>query len=48
MLHYIIKIRRSKVWWRVTLLRGGLVSTYSFVMPMLIDWLRDTFKEEKK
>jgi hypothetical protein len=47
MLYYILKIKRSRVWWRVQVFKDGLVSNYSYVMPMLVDWLRDILRGKK-
>lgn len=47
MLYFIVKLKRSHVWWRVQVFKDGLVTNYSYVMPMLIDWLRDMLRKKK-
>lgn len=47
MLFFIIKLRRSKAWWRVELIKNKLVHTYSFVWPLVFDWLKDVVKGRK-
>lgn len=44
MLHLIIRIKRAKYWWRVTVHDKGLVENFAFIHRLLIDWLRSTLK----
>lgn len=47
MLQYLIKIRRSRAWWRVEMIRRGLVSSFAFIYPIVFQWLKGVMKGKR-
>lgn len=43
-----LRFIRQGVWWLTSKLEDGKLSQFSFVIPMVLQWLKDQTKERKE